>query len=174
LAEADPTHAAQRAARSRCGQRLSVWFLEKTKKTATSRNNSNYSFSKQYILRGLHYQMEQTQGKLVRVTQGRVFDVAVDLRQNSPTFLRWHAEELTPANIRMMVIPEGFAHGFQIMEPDTELLYLHTAFFTPYAEWGLRYDDPELGITWPLTVTDLSGRDANHPRIDSNFQGLNP
>jgi dTDP-4-dehydrorhamnose 3,5-epimerase len=126
-------------------------------------------------VRGLHFQYPpHAEMKLVRCLKGRIWDVAVDLRQNSPTFLRWHAEELTLANMRMMVIPEGFAHGFQVIEPDSELLYLHTAFYTPDAEGGLLYDDPVLGIAWPLTVTDLSGRDACHPRIDSNFQGLAP
>jgi dTDP-4-dehydrorhamnose 3,5-epimerase len=124
-------------------------------------------------MRGLHFQYPpHAETKLVRCLKGRVWDVAVDLRQNSPSFLRWYAEELTPANTRMMVIPEGFAHGYQVIEPDSELLYLHTSFYTPDAEGGLRYDDPRLGIAWPLTVTDISERDASHPRIDSNFQGL--
>jgi dTDP-4-dehydrorhamnose 3,5-epimerase len=108
----------------------------------------------------------------VRCLKGRVWDVAIDLRANSPTFLQWHAEELTPANTRMMVVPEGFAHGFQVLEPDSELLYLHTAFYTPSAEGGLRHDDPSLGITWPLAVADLSARDANHPSIGQDFQGI--
>lgn len=126
-------------------------------------------------VRGLHFQYPpHAEMKLVRCLKGRVWDVAVDLRQNSPTFLHWHAEELAPANTRMMVIPEGFAHGFQVIEPESELLYLHTSFYTPEAEGGLRYDDPRLGITWPLAVTDLSGRDAGHPNIDSNFQGVTP
>lgn len=125
-------------------------------------------------VRGLHFQYPpHAEMKLVRCLKGRVWDVAIDLRKMSPTFLRWHAQELTPANTRMMVIPEGFAHGFQVIEPDSELLYLHTAFYTPGAEGGLRYDDPELGISWPLKVTDLSERDASHPIIDSNFQGMN-
>jgi dTDP-4-dehydrorhamnose 3,5-epimerase len=110
--------------------------------------------------------------KLVRCLKGRVWDVAIDLRHNSPTFLRWHAEELTPFNGKMMAIPEGFAHGFQVMEPESELLYLHTAFYTPSAEGALRYDDPKLDIKWPLSVTDLSQRDAQHPFIDSEFTGI--
>ena len=124
-------------------------------------------------LRGLHFQYSQfSEMKLVRCLKGRVWDVAVDLRQDSSTFLRWHAEELTSSNMRMMVIPEGFAHGFQASEPDSELLYLHTSFYAPNAEGGLRYDDPLLGITWPLAITDLSERDSRHPYLDSNFQGL--
>jgi dTDP-4-dehydrorhamnose 3,5-epimerase len=110
--------------------------------------------------------------KLIRCLKGRVWDVAVDLRRESPTFLHWHTEELTPANTRMMVIPEGFAHGFQVLEPESELLYLHTAFYTPGAEGGLRHDDPRLAINWPLAVTDLSPRDTAHPVISSDFSGI--
>lgn len=124
-------------------------------------------------VRGMHYQHPpHAEMKLVRCLKGRVWDVAVDLRHNSPTFLSWHAEELTPSNTRMMVIPEGFAHGFQVLEPESELLYLHTAFYAPSAEAGLRHDDPRLAIHWPLAVTDLSARDAEHPLINSNFSGI--
>lgn len=124
-------------------------------------------------VRGLHYQrLPHAEMKLVRCLKGRVWDVAVDLRQNAPTFLDWHAEELTPTNTLMMVIPEGFAHGFQALEPESELLYLHTAFYTPGAEAGLRHNDPRLAIHWPLAVTDLSPRDAAHPFINSDFSGI--
>ncbi len=124
-------------------------------------------------VRGLHYQRPpHAEMKLVRCLKGRVWDVAVDLRRNSPTFLRWHAEEMTPANMRMMVIPEGFAHGFQVLEAESELLYLHTAFYTPGVEVGLRYDDPSLAINWPLAVTELSPRDAAHPFINSDYSGI--
>lgn len=124
-------------------------------------------------IRGLHFQHPpHAEMKLVRCLKGRVWDVAVDLRQHSPTFLHWHAEELTPENARMMVIPEGFGHGFQVLEPESELLYLHTAHYTPYAEEGLRYDDPYLGIDWPRKVTELSERDTKHSLIDTKFQGI--
>lgn len=124
-------------------------------------------------VRGLHFQYPpHAEMKLVRCLKGRVWDVAVDLRQGSPTFLCWHAEELTPANARMMVIPEGFAHGFQVLEAESELLYLHTAFYTPEAESGLRHDDPRLGIHWPLPVSDLSARDAAHPLVSADFKGI--
>lgn len=124
-------------------------------------------------VRGLHFQHPpHAEMKLVRCLKGRVWDVAVDLRKSSPTFLGWHAEELTPNNARMMAIPEGFAHGYQVIEPDSELLYLHTAFYTPGAEGGLRYDDPKLAIDWPLVVTDISERDKGHFLIESNFQGI--
>jgi len=124
-------------------------------------------------VRGLHFQTPpHAEMKLVRCLKGRVWDVAVDLRQDSPTFLCWHGDELTPANLRMMVIPEGFAHGFQVLEPDSELLYLHTAFYAPGAEGGHRHDDPALGITWPLAAIDLSTRDARHPLINADFEGI--
>ncbi|WP_341743522.1 dTDP-4-dehydrorhamnose 3,5-epimerase [Azonexus hydrophilus] len=124
-------------------------------------------------IRGLHFQYPpHAEIKLVRCLKGRIWDVAVDLRRDSATFLCWHATELSPSNSRMMLIPEGFAHGFQVLEPNSELLYLHTASYTPDAEGGLRYDDPKLGISWPLNVTDLSARDAKHPLIDRNFRGL--
>lgn len=126
-------------------------------------------------VRGLHFQYPPyAEMKLVRCLKGRVWDVAVDLRLKSPTFLRWHAEELTPTNTRMMVIPEGFAHGFQVLEADSELLYLHTAFYNPAAEGGLRHDDLKLGITWPLAVADVSPRDASHPYLETDFQGIAP
>lgn len=124
-------------------------------------------------VRGMHFQhAPHAEMKLVRCIKGLVWDVAVDLRQNSPTFLKWHAEELSSENARMMVIPEGFAHGFQVLEPQSELLYLHTAVYTPKSEGGLRHDDPAIGISWPMTVVDLSERDKNHRLIDSSFNGV--
>lgn len=134
----------------------------------------NHSLTyKRGAIRGLHFQCTpHAEMKLVRCLRGRVWDVAVDLRQGSATFLKWHAEELTPANARMLVIPEGFAHGFQTLEESCELLYLHTEFYATFAERGVSYQDPRLEITWPLPVTDLSERDASHPRLASDFRGL--
>ena len=124
-------------------------------------------------VRGLHYQYPPyAEMKLVRCLKGRVWDVAVDLRRGSQSFLDWHAEELSPVNTRMMVIPEGFAHGFQVLDPDSELLYLHTATYTPRSEGGLRPDDPRLAIGWPFPPADLSPRDTSHPLIESTFTGL--
>jgi dTDP-4-dehydrorhamnose 3,5-epimerase len=124
-------------------------------------------------VRGMHFQRPpHAEMKLVSCLKGRVWDVAVDLRHNSPTFLHWHAEELSPINRRMMAIPEGFAHGFQVLDSESELLYLHTAFYTPVAEAGLRHDDPYLAIEWPISVTDISARDAMHPFINSDFSGI--
>lgn len=124
-------------------------------------------------VRGLHYQnAPHAEMKIVRCLKGRVFDVAVDLRQNSPTFKQWLAVELTPDNHQAFVIPEGCAHGFQVLERDSELLYLHTAFYNPEAEGAVRFDDPGIGVEWPLPPTDLSARDLNHPLLTADFTGL--
>lgn len=124
-------------------------------------------------VRGLHYQHPpHAEMKFVRCLRGRVWDVAVDLRRNSPSFLKWHAEELSPERATMLVIPEGCAHGFQVLESDSELLYLHTAHYEKIAEGGLRHDEPRLAIQWPLSVTDLSERDRSHPLLDKDFQGI--
>jgi dTDP-4-dehydrorhamnose 3,5-epimerase len=117
-------------------------------------------------IRGMHFQHPPHQEmKLVRCLRGAVFDVLVDLRPESPSFLMWHGEVLSAANMKMLCLPEGFAHGFQVLEPDSEMLYLHTAFYAPEAQGGLRYDDPSLGIDWPLEVTEISRRDASHPHL---------
>lgn len=126
-------------------------------------------------VRGMHWQYPpHAEMKFVRCIRGRVWDVAVDLRCGSPTFLQWHAEELSPENGHMMIIPEGCAHGFQVLEPDAELLYLHTACYSPASEGGVRFDDPALRIVWPLAVTDLSERDARHRPISPDFEGIRP
>jgi dTDP-4-dehydrorhamnose 3,5-epimerase len=126
-------------------------------------------------IRGLHFQHPpHAEMKIVRCLKGRIFDVAVDLRKGSPTFLHWHSEELSGDNRRMLIIPEGCAHGFQVLETFSELLYFHTHPYTREAEDGLRYDDPALGIRWPLPVADLSERDKNHPLITTAFDGISP
>lgn len=124
-------------------------------------------------IRGLHFQeAPHAEMKMVRCLRGRVWDVALDLRKGSPTFLKWHAQELSAANALMLVIPEGCAHGFQVLEADSELLYLHTASYTPSAEGGVRFDDPALSVPWPLRVTDVSDRDKKHPLLSKDFQGI--
>lgn len=124
-------------------------------------------------VRGMHFQHPpHAEMKLVRCIRGRVWDVVVDLRTGSPTFLQWHAEELDPVSSCMLIIPEGCAHGFQVLEADSELLYLHTALYTPTAEGALRFDDPRLAIRWPLLVTDLSERDKKHALLTSDFVGI--
>lgn len=124
-------------------------------------------------VRGMHYQHPpHAEMKMVRCLRGRVWDVAVDLRAGSPTFLHWHAEELSAENTNMFVIPEGCAHGFQVLESDSELLYLHTAFYTPTSEGGIRSTDPRLNISWPLPVVDLSERDRNHQLLNVDYPGV--
>jgi dTDP-4-dehydrorhamnose 3,5-epimerase len=124
-------------------------------------------------VRGLHFQhAPHAEMKLVRCVKGRVWDVALDLRKGSPTFLQWHAQELTPNNSLMLIIPEGCAHGFQVLDPDSELLYLHTASYMPTTEGGIRFDDPAVKIAWPLPVADLSERDKQHPYINEHFFGI--
>lgn len=124
-------------------------------------------------VRGLHYQRPpHAEIKLVSCVRGRVWDVAVDLRPDSPTYLRWHAEELSADNGRALLIPEGFAHGFQALGDDAELLYCHSRAYAPQAEAGLHAQDARLAIAWPLPVRGLSARDAGHPPIDGKFEGV--
>lgn len=124
-------------------------------------------------VRGMHYQRPpHAETKMVRCLRGAVWDVAVDLRPSSPSYLCWHAEELRPETARMMIIPEGCAHGFQVLEPASELLYLHTAFYAAEAEGGVRHDDPALAIPWPLPTTEVSDRDTAYPLIGSGFRGI--
>jgi len=123
-------------------------------------------------IRGMHYQTSAAaESKLIRCLRGQVFDVAVDLRRNSPTFLQWHAIELSDDNNREVFIPKGFAHGFQTLTDDVQLLYLHTTAWTPEHEAGLRYDDPRLAIRWPQPVTLVSDRDMGYPLLDDGFAG---
>ena len=124
-------------------------------------------------VRGLHFQSPpHAEDKLVSCLRGEVFDVAVDLRAGSPTFLHWHAERLSADNGVALYIPKGFAHGFQTMTEDCELLYLHTAAYAPHAEGALNVLDPALAIDWPLPVADLSARDREHPFLAPSFTGI--
>lgn len=122
----------------------------------------NHSRSQKGVLRGLHFQNPLPQGKLVRVTRGAVFDVAVDLRWSSPSFGKWVGVELSAENKRMLWVPEGFAHGFLTLEDDTDFLYKCTAPYEPTCEFTLAWDDPTVGIEWPVDGLDLiiSEKDA--------------
>jgi len=124
-------------------------------------------------VRGVHFQRPpHAEIKLVSCLHGEVFDVAVDLRQNSPTFLRWHAEVLSADNYKSFIIPEGFAHGFQALTDKCEMLYFHTEAYHPSAEDGLNAQDPRLAIHWPLPVTGLSPRDASFPLLNDDLAGI--
>lgn len=124
-------------------------------------------------IRGLHFQHPpHDEDKFVSCLAGAVFDVAVDLRAGSPTFLQWHGVTLSAGNGHSMLIPRGFAHGFQVLEPASELLYLHSAPFAQAAEGALHAMDVKLAIAWPLPVSELSDRDAEHPPLSPEFRGL--
>ena len=124
-------------------------------------------------VRGMHYQMPpHAEMKLVSCIQGEVWDVAVDLRSGSPTFLHWHAELLSATNNRALLIPEGFAHGFQALSDDCELLYLHSQPYTPTYEAGFNPEDPMLAIYWPLDVAEISARDRQHVLLTPDFKGM--
>ena len=124
-------------------------------------------------VRGMHFQRPpHGEIKFVSCLRGEVFDVAVDLRHNSPTFLHWHAEVLSESNHKTLVIPEGFAHGFQTLTDNCEMLYFHTHSYHPEAEGGLNPQDPRLAITWPLAIAAVSDRDAAHPLLEKSFSGI--
>lgn len=125
-------------------------------------------------LRGMHFQYPpHAEAKMVSCLQGEIFDVAVDLRRNSPTFLQWYGVKLTADNFKTLFIPEGFAHGFQTLTDNCDLLYFHTAAYNGPAEAGMNPQDPVLNIAWPLPVTELSQRDAGHPLIiEKQFTGI--
>jgi dTDP-4-dehydrorhamnose 3,5-epimerase len=128
---------------------------------------------KRGTVRGMHFQRPpHAEMKLVSCLQGKILDVAVDLRKNSPTFLKWHAETLSSENRRALLIPEGFAHGFQALTSDCELLYLHSAPYAREDEIGIRPDDPYLDISWPLNFFEISTRDAEHPLLNNQFTGI--
>ena len=124
----------------------------------------NHSFTKERgTIRGMHFQIPpHAEEKLVRCIAGSVFDVIVDLREDSETHLKWFGTELSADNKKMMYVPKGFAHGFQTLNTNVELLYAHTAFYQPEYESGLRFNDPVLNIEWPIEMTHISDRDRNH------------
>ncbi len=124
-------------------------------------------------IRGLHFQHPpHAEDKFVSVLRGEIFDVALDLRAGSPTLGRWHSEPLSAENRRSLFIPRGFAHGFQALTDDCELIYLHSQAYVPAAEGGIDAFDQTIAIDWPLPVTDMSERDRQHPRLTRDFAGL--
>lgn len=131
---------------------------------------ANTSFSKtKGTLRGMHYQKHpHEETKLIRCTKGAIYDVIVDLRKDSPTYLKWFGIELNETNYKMLYVPEKFAHGFITLTDDAEVTYLVTEFYTPGAEAGLRFNDPTLKIDWPLEATVISEKDRQHPDFDES------
>ncbi len=134
----------------------------------------NHSFTSQKgTTRGMHYQLPpHSEIKMVRCIAGAVYDVVVDIRKGSPTFLQWFGAEISADNKKMMYIPEGFAHGFRALTDNCELIYHHSEFYTSGAEGGIHYNDPAISIVWPLALTEISARDNNHPMLDSTFKGI--
>ncbi len=134
----------------------------------------NHSFNKvRGTLRGLHYQQKPfVENKLVRCIAGAIYDVIVDLRLKSPTFLQWYSIELSASNKKMLFIPEGFAHGFQCLTDNCEILYHHSEVYSPSSENGLRYNDPRLDIQWPMPVSVISAKDVSYALLDRNFIGV--
>jgi len=128
---------------------------------------TNIGFSRlKGTTRGMHFQVSPAlEAKLARCTRGSLFDVVVDVRENSPTRYKWFGVELRADNYRMLYIPEGCAHGYQTLEDDTDLYYMTSQYFTPSAATGVRFDDPAFGVDWPLTPTSISEQDLNWPLI---------
>lgn len=134
----------------------------------------NHSFTnKKGTIRGMHYQLApHCEIKMVRCIAGSVYDVIVDLRKNSPTFLKWFGTELSATNKKMLYIPEGFAHGFQTLEDNCELIYHHTAVYIPAVEAGIKYSDEKIGIKWQLAISEISERDQAQQNLSDNFNGI--
>jgi dTDP-4-dehydrorhamnose 3,5-epimerase len=128
---------------------------------------------KRGTVRGMHFQnTPHAEMKLVSCLRGEVWDVAIDLRAKSPTFLMWYAEKLSADNCQALLIPEGFAHGFQALSDDCELLYVHSSLYVQNAEAGIQPTDPRIGISWPLNISEVSVRDLSHPLLNDQFLGI--
>ena len=134
--------------------------------------NHSYTADKGTI-RGMHYQPPPfSEIKLIRCIRGKVFDVIIDIRKDSPTFLQWYGVELSEASMNMIYVPEGFAHGFQTLSDNCELIYHHSAVYVSGVEKGINYSDPRINITWPVGPTQISDRDRDHQMLLDNFNGI--
>ncbi|MBW2636346.1 MAG: dTDP-4-dehydrorhamnose 3,5-epimerase [Deltaproteobacteria bacterium] len=134
----------------------------------------NRSHSRRGILRGLHYQLEHGQDKLIYAATGEIFDVAVDIRLGSPTFGRWVGDYLSAENGRQIFVPKGFAHGFCVLSETAAVVYKCTDFYAPGDEYGILWSDPEIGIDWPLKDVVVSGKDGRNPELSKVNEGLLP
>jgi dTDP-4-dehydrorhamnose 3,5-epimerase len=134
----------------------------------------NHSMTKtKGTIRGMHFQYPpHAEMKIVRCVKGSIFDVAVDLRKSFTTFLRWHGEILSAENMKALVIPEGCAHGFQSLEDDIEMVYLHTEFYAKQSEGAIKYDEPKIAIQWPLKAMLVSEKDRSYPFLPDNYEGI--
>ena len=153
-----------------------IFCQEQLQTILDKRTIKQINFSKTKIkgsVRGLHYQKPPNcELKIVYCLKGVIFDVIVDVRKGSDTFLNWHSEELNSKNLNAIIIPEGFAHGFQTLSDNVEILYIHTASYVKSKEAALNYNDPKLDISWPLKVSEISNKDLTHPLIQSSFRGI--
>jgi len=120
----------------------------------------------------INHSITKQKGAIRGMHKGSVFDVAIDLRKGSPTFLKWHGVILSAENMKAFYVPEGFAHGFQTLEENCELLYFHTEFYSPKDEGAVKFDDPLIGIEWPLEVSDISDKDTKHKLLSEDFKGV--
>ncbi len=128
---------------------------------------------KKGAVRGLHFQYPpHAEFKIISCLRGEVYDIAVDIRKGSPTFLQWHGEIISASNLKSLLIPEGFAHGFQTLVEDCELIYLHSVPFNDHSEGAINIADPKIGVVWPMPITDISDRDLRHPFITEKFQAV--
>jgi len=125
----------------------------------------NLSHSRQNVLRGLHYQLRNPQGKLIYVVSGEIYDVAVDIRRGSPTFGKWEGVNLSSENRKQIYVPEGFAHGFVVLSKTADVIYKCTDLYAPGDEYGIFWNDPAIGIKWPIDAPILSDKDKQNPRI---------
>lgn len=153
------------------GRFLRAWCTREFSEVGLNFNpvqaNMGFSVSKG-TLRGMHYQrVPDLEAKLIRCTRGAMFDVVLDLRPESPTYRKWYGVELSADNARMLYVPEHCAHGYQTLEPNTEMYYMTSAFYSPDAATGVRFDDPAFAIDWPLTPTAISEQDRNWPLVSS-------
>lgn len=151
---------------------METWSQKQFEELVTGQSTQfvqdNHSKSKKGILRGLHFQTENTQGKLVRVVSGEVFDVAVDIRKDSPTFGQWVGVYLSSENKRQLWVPEGFAHGFYVTSDEAEFVYKCTNYYDPTSEVSIKWDDADIGIEWPVDIEpSLSNKDANAINLEA-------
>ncbi|MFX1308512.1 MAG: dTDP-4-dehydrorhamnose 3,5-epimerase [Promethearchaeota archaeon] len=136
--------------------------------------NINFSLTKKKgTIRGMHFQYPpKAEIKIIKCISGSAYDVAIDLRKNSPSFLQWHSEVLSDKNMKLLYIPEGFAHGFQTLEKDSTICYFVTEFYYPEYEGGIVYNDPKINVKWPLEVTNISDKDREIKQLDDDFRGI--
>tara|TARA_X000001036_G_scaffold168941_1_gene159893 strand:+ start:25270 stop:25815 length:546 start_codon:yes stop_codon:yes gene_type:complete len=153
-----------------------LFCREELKKIISKKEIAQVNFSETYSkgsIRGMHFQKPpNSEIKLIHCIQGSVFDVIIDLRRSSKTFLHWNAIELSNENNNMIIIPEGCAHGFQSLAEHSKLIYFHTEFYKPESESGIKYDDPLINIKWPLDISNISIRDESHDFLEETFKGL--